>query len=348
MATLQFRGINKRFGTTVVATDLSLDIADGELLVMLGPSGCGKSTLLHLVAGIATPDSGTIFIDGVDVSDIPPQHRDVAMVFQNYALYPHLDVFGNLAFPLRNRGMKGMSLRREVEQVAAALGLTLLLDKRPGQLSGGQRQRVALGRALIRRPVAFLMDEPLSNLDAALRLDVREEIKRVHEMHRITTLYVTHDQEEAMVLADRIAVLHDGAIVQCDTPQAVYTRPADTFVARFVGTPPMNLVPAAELAKWPALAEHLHGVALETTLIGVRPHEIEARNVGDGTGPVARVLLLEPTGMVTWVVAELGGCTVKARLADGTVLVPRADAQLAFAPGSFHRFDAASGRRLAD
>ena len=215
MAAIAFERVSKRFGQTTVAAGLSLEIADGEFFVFLGPSGCGKSTLLHLVAGIEPPDAGTIRIGGADMRGVAPQRRDVAMVFQSYALYPHLDVFGNLAFPLRNRGLAGAALRPEVERVAAALGLSGLLAKKPAQLSGGQRQRVALGRALIRRPVVFLMDEPLSNLDAALRLEIREEIKRVHQAHGITTVYVTHDQEEAMALADRIAVLREGRIAQC-------------------------------------------------------------------------------------------------------------------------------------
>jgi len=259
MAEVRFERLTKRFGELAVADDLSLTVADGEFFTFLGPSGSGKSTLLHIVAGVEPPSSGRVWIGGRDVTDAPPQRRDVAMVFQSYALYPHLDVAGNLAFPLRNRGVTGDALRAEVERVAAMLGLVALLGKRPRQLSGGQRQRVALGRALIRRPAVFLMDEPLSNLDAALRLELREEIKRVHLAHGITTLYVTHDQEEALVLSDRIGVLRGGRIQQCDTPGNVYARPADTFVARFVGSPPMNLVPAPDLAGHPALAPRLVG-----------------------------------------------------------------------------------------
>jgi ABC-type sugar transport system ATPase subunit len=346
MAAIAFERLAKRFGAALVAADLSLEIADGEFFVFLGPSGCGKSTLLHLLAGIEAPDAGTIRIGGADVSGVPPQKRDVAMVFQSYALYPHLDVFGNLAFPLRNRGLRGAPLRAEVERMAATLGLAALLDKKPGALSGGQRQRVALGRALIRRPVAFLMDEPLSNLDAALRLEIREEIKRVHQAHRITTVYVTHDQEEAMALADRIAVLREGRIVQCDAPAALYARPADAFVARFVGTPPMNLVPAALLAGHAPLAARLQGRDPAATTVGLRPHELEARSAGSGGALEARVALLEPAGGVTWVLAELGGERVKARLAGMARLAPGAMVQLTFAPQAAYLFDAATGRRL--
>jgi multiple sugar transport system ATP-binding protein len=343
MAAVAFEGIAKRFGPTVVADDLSLQVADGEFFVLLGPSGCGKSTLLHLLAGIEPPDRGVVRIGGVDVSAVPPQKRDVAMVFQSYALYPHLDVFENLAFPLRNRGLSGQALRAEVERMAGTLGLGAFLGKKPRALSGGQRQRVALGRALIRRPAAFLMDEPLSNLDAGLRLEIREEIKRVHQAHRITTLYVTHDQEEAMALADRIAVLREGRIAQCDTPETLHARPADTFVARFVGSPPMNLFPAALLARDAGVAARLGGRDPASVTIGLRPHDLEARATGDGLD--ARVVLLEPAGAFTWVVAEAQGERLKARLAPGGRLEHGSKAKLAFSAESAHLFDTASGRR---
>ena len=346
MAAIAFERIGKRFGRAVVADALSLEVADGEFFVFLGPSGCGKSTLLHIVAGIEPPDAGTLRIGGVDMRGVPPQRRDVAMVFQSYALYPHLDVSGNLAFPLRNRGLAGAALGAEVKRVAVALGLDELLEKRPGELSGGQRQRVALGRALIRRPVAFLMDEPLSNLDASLRLEIREEIKRVHQAHRVTTVYVTHDQEEAMALADRIAVLRAGRIVQCDAPEALYARPADSFVARFVGTPPMNLLPATALARHAAITAHLSGRDPATITVGLRPHDVQARIAGDGSSLQARIVLLEPAGGFSWVIAELDGARIKARLADGAHLAPGVSAELTFAADAAYFFDAASGRRL--
>ena len=346
MASIAFERVSKRFGATVVAAELSLEIADGEFFVFLGPSGCGKSTLLHMVAGIEPPDAGGLRIGGADMAGVPPQQRDVAMVFQSYALYPHLDVFENLAFPLRNRGLGGGALRAEVERTADALGLAGLLGKKPGQLSGGQRQRVALGRALIRRPAAFLMDEPLSNLDAALRLEIREELKRVHQAHGITTAYVTHDQEEAMALAGRVAVLRDGRIAQCDTPEALHARPADTFVARFVGSPPMNLLPATLLAGEAELAARLGGRDPASLTVGLRPHDLEARSEGGALD--ARVLLLEPAGSVTWVIAELAGRRLKARLAAGVRLAPGAAARLAFSAGAMHLFDSASGRRVED
>jgi len=243
MASIRFKGVGKRFGSTVVADGLELRVDEGEFFTFLGPSGCGKSTLLHLVAGIESPGEGHIEFDGRSVDDLSPQDRDVAMVFQSYALYPHLSVYGNLAFPLRSRRVPPREITERIDEVARTLGLSELLDRKPGQLSGGQRQRVALGRALVRRPAAFLMDEPLSNLDARLRLTMREELKQLHAARRVTTLFVTHDQEEAMVLSDRIAVLRDGHIQQCGSPAEIYHSPANLFVATFVGSPEMNILP---------------------------------------------------------------------------------------------------------
>jgi multiple sugar transport system ATP-binding protein len=346
MAEVRLEELSKRFGELVVADDLSLAIADGEFFTFLGPSGCGKSTLLHIVAGIEPPSAGRVWIGGRDVTDAPPQRRDVAMVFQSYALYPHLDVAGNLAFPLRNRGVAGEPLRAEVERVAAALGLTGLLGKRPRELSGGQRQRVALGRALIRRPAVFLMDEPLSNLDAALRLEIREEIKRIHQVHGITTVYVTHDQEEALALSDRVAVLRGGRIQQCDTPVNVYARPADTFVARFVGSPPMNLVPATALAGHAALAARLGRRDPAGVSVGLRPQEVEIRATAHpGAAPI-EVALVEPAGAETWVIGSLRGARLQGKLARGERLTTGAHGSFSFAADAVHLFDAASGRRL--
>jgi ABC-type sugar transport system ATPase subunit len=346
MAEVRLEGLTKRFGGVAVAEDLSLTIPDGEFFTFLGPSGCGKSTLLHIVAGIEPPSAGRIWIGGRDVTDAPPQRRDVAMVFQSYALYPHLDVAGNIAFPLRNRGVAGAELRAEVERVARTLGLTALLGKRPRQLSGGQRQRVALGRALIRRPAVFLMDEPLSNLDAALRLEIREEIKRVHQAHGITTVYVTHDQEEALALSDRVAVLRGGRIQQCDTPAEVYARPADTFVARFVGSPPMNLVPAADLVGHSGLAARLAGRDPAAVLAGLRPQDVA---ISAGTRPGAlpiEVALLEPAGAETWVIGTLHGARLQGKLARGERIAPGTRASCELGAEAVHLFDAASGRRL--
>ncbi|MBI2290172.1 MAG: ABC transporter ATP-binding protein [Betaproteobacteria bacterium] len=240
MARIRFEGLEKRYGSQPVLAPLDLVIEDGEFFTFVGPSGCGKSTLLHLIAGIEAPQAGAIYFDHDRVDQLAPGARDVAMVFQSYALYPHLTVRENIAFPLRVRRLARAEIGREVGRVADALGLAALLDRKPRELSGGQRQRVALGRALVRRPRVFLMDEPLSNLDARLRLEMREELKRLHEAYRVTTIYVTHDQEEAMALSQRIAVLSAGRVQQCATPQQVYADPANLFVAQFVGSPPIN------------------------------------------------------------------------------------------------------------
>jgi multiple sugar transport system ATP-binding protein len=346
MAAIALEHVGKRFGATVVADALSLDIDDGEFFVFLGPSGGGKSTLLHMIAGVEPPTSGRIRIGGTDVTGVPPQKRDVAMVFQSYALYPHLDVADNLAFPLRNRGLSRNEARSKAKRVAAVLGIAELLDRKPRELSGGQRQRVALGRALIREPAAFLMDEPLSNLDAALRLEIREEIKRVHQTHRITTVYVTHDQEEALALADRVAVLKDGRIQQCAAPSELYARPANSFVARFVGTPPMNLLPAAALAQLPAVRERLAGRDAASVMLGVRPHAIDIERAASGAPMTLDVALIEPAGPETWIVAARGETRLKGRSAAGAALAPGDAAQLSFAADAIHLFDRESGRRL--
>ena len=250
MATIRLEGVRKTYTTRgrEVHAVLPLDftIADGEFVTILGPSGCGKTTLLSMIVGAVPPSGGRILVDGGDVTYADPRDRDMAMVFQNYALYPSKSVRGNLEFPLRMRGMRsGRHAKRRVDEMAQLLGLSALLDSYPRQLSGGQQQRVALGRALIRHPKLFLMDEPLSNLDAKLRLLMRTEIKRLHREVPVTTVYVTHDQSEAMALSDRVIVMNQGAVAQVDTPDGIYARPADLFVAGFVGSPAMNLLPVS-------------------------------------------------------------------------------------------------------
>jgi len=242
--TTEFAGVGKRFGAVAALSDFTLRVADGEMVAVVGPSGCGKSTLLRLTAGLERPDSGEIRVDGRRIDELPPHRRDVAMVFQSYALYPHMSVRRNVEFPLRMRRIDRTDRRARVEAVAAALEITALLERRPAELSGGQRQRVALARAVVREPALFLLDEPLSNLDAQLRLGVRRYLHDLQRRLRVTTLYVTHDQTEAMTLGDRVVVLRDGRIQQIGTPAAVYEEPANTFVAGFFGTPPMNLLPA--------------------------------------------------------------------------------------------------------
>ena len=246
MAEIVLDHLSKTYAGGVVAVDdVSLRIGDGEFIVLVGPSGCGKSTLLRLLAGIEEVTQGTIEIGGADVTTLAPRRRDIAMVFQSYALYPHMSVRQNIAYGLKVRRTPKDETKRRVEEVAALLGLDALLDRRPAHLSGGQRQRVAMGRAIVREPKAFLMDEPLSNLDAKLRVGMRASLSQLHQRLGVTTVYVTHDQTEAMTLGQRVAVLDRGRVLQCDTPQRLYDRPANTFVAAFIGTPAMNLVEAS-------------------------------------------------------------------------------------------------------
>jgi multiple sugar transport system ATP-binding protein len=246
MAEIVLDHLSKMYAGGVVAVDdVSLHIGDGEFIVLVGPSGCGKSTLLRLIAGLEEASQGTISIGGGDVTTLAPRRRDVAMVFQSYALYPHMNVRQNIGYGLKVRRTPKDEAKRRVEEVAAMLGLEKLLDRRPAQLSGGQRQRVAMGRAIVREPKAFLMDEPLSNLDAKLRVGMRASLSQLHQRLGVTTVYVTHDQTEAMTLGHRVAVINEGRVLQCDTPQQLYDRPDNVFVAAFIGTPPMNLVEAS-------------------------------------------------------------------------------------------------------
>ncbi len=289
MAGIVLDGVTKVFGQDVVAVnDLSLDIGDGEFMVLVGPSGCGKSTVLRILAGLEEVTAGEVYIDGVQITDLPPKQRDVAMVFQNYALYPHMSVAQNLGFGLKLRKTPKPEIKRRVTEAAQILGLEPLLERKPAALSGGQRQRVAMGRAMVREPKAFLMDEPLSNLDAKLRVQMRAQLAKLHDTLKTTTVYVTHDQVEAMTLGQRVAVLRDGVLQQVDTPQTLYNRPANLFVAAFIGSPPMNLVEAAvaggsvtfagfEIRVPPdaGLAEY-EG---KTVVLGIRPSDLDDADV---------------------------------------------------------------------
>ena len=323
MAEVRLENIQKRVGRNEIIPDLTLTIMDGELFILVGPSGSGKSTLLHLIAGLETPTAGRILFDGRDVTTAEPRERDVALVFQTYALYPHMTVAENLAFPLRvapgAAARDRVTIEREVRRVAARLGLEPLLPRRPRELSGGQRQRVALGRALIRQPRVFLLDEPLSNLDPQLRGEMRAELRRLHDELGITMIYVTHDQTEALTLADRVAVLDHGRLQQVGTPDELYRRPRNTMVAGFIGHPAMN-VWEARLDGGYAVAGPLRMPApfvkeSRVVHLGVRPEEVCVRP-GPGPGPgrkaeagvVAGVVrLVEPAGLQTWVTVRVDG-----------------------------------------
>jgi len=354
MATVELDHLGKRFAETVALVDFTLSVADSEFITVLGPSGCGKSTLLRLIAGLEALTTGDIRIGGQRINDLSPSQRNVAMVFQNYALYPHMTVRGNIEFPLRMRGMARTQRRRKAEETAALLELSELLERRPAQLSGGQRQRVALARALVRQPALFLLDEPLSNLDARLRADVRRYIREVQRRLRVTTLYVTHDQTEAMTLGDRIVVMHHGRIQQVATPAVIYERPANTFVAGFIGNPPMNLLPAAyadgvlevgdQQMPAPAVLRQRLGGASGPLTIGIRPEAFVPTSAG-GSGELvaaADVATAEMTGTETFVRGRVGRCEVAMRLPGMAQTIPQ---RLAASVDQLHVFDA-SGERL--
>ena len=351
MATLRLEGLRKDFAGTQVLAGIDLALGDGEMLVIVGASGCGKSTLLRIVAGLETPSAGRILLDNRDVAALDPAARDVAMVFQNYALYPHMTVAGNMEYALRVRGMPRAERRQKVADAARLLGIEALLDRRPRQLSGGQRQRVAMGRAIVRDPKLFLFDEPLSNLDAKLRVQMRAEIRRLQRRLGVTSLYVTHDQVEAMTLGDRLLVLHKGVPVQLATPLEVFERPADTYVAGFIGAPAMNFCPAeidadgtaVRLPFGASLPLDPPSRARGKVTLGVRPEHVEL----SPSGIPLRVELVEPLGSET---------LVHGRLPDGSALTVKRPGTLevaeelgvAFPPAHLHLFDAGTGLRLPE
>ncbi len=328
MGAITLEKVTKDFGGVTVIPGVDLQIADGEFVVFVGPSGCGKSTLLRLIAGLEDVTSGTVSIDGVDATGMAPAKRGLAMVFQSYALYPHMSVYKNIAFPLKMAGIDEATIKSKVEAAARTLNLTDYLDRRPGQLSGGQRQRVAIGRAIVREPKAFLFDEPLSNLDAALRVNMRLEISELHQSLATTMIYVTHDQVEAMTMADKIVVLNAGRIEQVGSPLELYRKPINLFVAGFIGSPKMNFIEGAPAAKYDAKT------------IGVRPEHIElSTESGDWPGVVG---VAEHLGSDTFLhvqVDDVGSVTARingelgVRHGDRVWLTPPSD--------RVHRFDAA-------
>ena len=353
MASVSFSSIKKSFGSTKVLHGISLDIADGEFMVLVGPSGCGKSTLLRMLAGLEDITGGEIAIDGRVVNDLDSKDRDIAMVFQSYALYPHLTVAENMGFSLRLRSERKDLIQSRVDNAAKILNLQALLQRYPRELSGGQRQRVAMGRAIVRDPKVFLFDEPLSNLDAKLRVAMRAEIKALHQRLKTTTMYLTHDQVEAMTMADRIAVMNDGRIEQLGRPLELYDRPANLFVAQFIGSPAMNVFEGscrddfieALGAQWPVSGAR--AAPGQRVTYGIRPEHLDLA----AAGIAAEVVVVEPMGAETELLVKVGGQTGKGQMLTLTThgrssIGPGERAFLAPRVEHVHLFDAATGARL--
>jgi multiple sugar transport system ATP-binding protein len=373
MASVTLHGVRKVYkqgGRDVIAVHgVDLEVADGELVVLVGPSGCGKSTTLRMVAGLESISGGELRIDGRLVNDVPANDRDVAMVFQSYALYPHMTAYDNMAFALKLRGMAKAEIDARVKEAASILGIGELLARRPKDMSGGQRQRVAVGRAIVRHPRVFLFDEPLSNLDAKLRVQTRREIARLHQQLSATMLYVTHDQVEAMTLGERIVVLDAGHVMQIDTPMRLYERPKNTFVAAFIGSPSMNLLPGAIIAgtgisapefradddsfslalsgEW---AERLAGHGGRSVMLGIRPEDIviaPGGSVRPGAGTVrVRLDVVEPLGSEAFLSARVGAREITARVPPRGLPVAGSEVELVFNRERLHFFDGESGETL--
>lgn len=351
MATMTISDLRKSFGGAEVLRGIDLDVRDGEFVALVGPSGCGKSTLLRLIAGLEEATSGTIHIGPKDVTRLPPKERDVAMVFQNYALYPHLTVRDNMGFSLKLRRTNKSEIDQKIADAASILGLETLLDRYPGQLSGGQRQRVATGRAIVRDPQLFLFDEPLSNLDAKLRVQMRTEIKALHHRLRNTMIYVTHDQIEAMTLADRIVVMQSGVIEQQGAPLDLYDRPANAFVAGFLGSPSMNFIKGQVQGQSIVTDD---GTALpggETAVLagegrqvlwGARPESL----IQSSAGMTGKVVVVEPTGPDTQLLVRVAGTSIVVLLRSRSPVKIGDEINLQIAPTDIHLFDAESGRRI--
>jgi multiple sugar transport system ATP-binding protein len=355
MTELALKNIRKSYRGTVVLRDLTLTIHAGEFFTFVGPSGCGKSTILNLIAGLEPATGGEILFDGRPVTGLQPADRDVAMIFQSYALYPHMTVYENIAFPLRMKKEEAGRIDSEVRRVADVLGLGEFLHRKPKELSGGQRQRVALGRAIVRRPKVFLMDEPLSNLDTRLRLDMRTELKNLHRELGITTVYVTHDQGEAMGLSDRIAVLERGVLQQCAEPREVYRRPANTFVAGFIGSPPMNLIRCPVVRRLP-LELDCNGLVIaprvdaepsaDDVIVGIRPDDITLAQEQSAAVFTATVQMTEPAGSAVWIDAVWGKVPIRAVAGSAEAIEEGSEVRLALPLDRISVFDGVTGRAL--
>jgi multiple sugar transport system ATP-binding protein len=353
MASVAIRDVKKAFGSTQVIHGVTISIDDGAFVVLVGPSGCGKSTLLRMIAGLENITGGEIRIGERVVNNVPPKERDIAMVFQNYALYPHMTVAANMGFSLRLRGAPKAEIDERVNRAAEILGLKPLLERFPRQLSGGQRQRVAMGRAIVRDPQVFLFDEPLSNLDAKLRVAMRTEIKELHQRLKTTTVYVTHDQIEAMTMADKIVVMHDGIVEQVGTPLELYDKPDNQFVAGFIGSPAMNFLHGQIKANGSAGFAGPNGVRLplaaapansegRPAVYGIRPEHF---TIADD-GADAEIVVVEPTGSETQVFAKLGGEEIVAVFRERHKFEPGDKVRLKPDPSLVHLFDEATGKRL--
>ena len=353
MAEVNLRKVVKRYDDVEAVRGIDLDIADHEFVVLVGPSGCGKSTTLRMIAGLEDITDGDISIGGDVVNDVPPKDRDIAMVFQNYALYPHMTVAENMSFGLRLKHYPKAEIKSRVTEAARMLDITGLIDRKPKQLSGGQRQRVAMGRAIVRNPKVFLFDEPLSNLDAKLRVAMRTEIKELHQRLKTTTVYVTHDQIEAMTMADKIVVMHDGIVEQMGTPLELYDKPENQFVAGFIGSPAMNFLKGKLKVNGAATFEGPNGVKLplqtapansdgKPMVYGVRPEHF---TIADD-GAEAEIVVVEPTGSETQVFAKLGGEQVVAVFRERHQFNPGDKIRLKPDPSLVHLFDETTGKRL--
>jgi multiple sugar transport system ATP-binding protein len=355
MGALSIRQVRKSYGDTHILKSIDIEVDQGEFLILVGPSGCGKSTLLSMIAGLDSPTSGQILIADRDVTHAPPKDRDIAMVFQSYALYPNMNVAQNISFGLEMRKVPKAEREAAVQRVAKMLQIEHLLDRKPGQLSGGQRQRVAMGRALSRNPALFLFDEPLSNLDAKLRVEMRAEIKLLHQRTKTTTVYVTHDQVEAMTLGDRIAVMRDGIVQQLGTPDDIYTRPATLFVAQFIGSPAMNLIKSQRSGA--ALSAHgeqlllserdaaaLQASSASEVIYGLRPEAIHFAN--DGHGLRGTLRMVEPTGPETYVYVDTAVGPLVIRVPGRVDHAVGDTVHLAWSAPDVHLFDAATEARI--
>jgi len=365
MATVKLVNVVKKFGEVVAVDHVNLEIKDKEFFILLGPSGSGKTTILRLIAGLERPTEGEIYIDDVLVNDIPPKDRDIAMVFQNYALYPHMTVEENISFALRLRKMSTEEIERRVREVARMLEIEHLLDRKPAQLSGGQQQRVALARAIVREPKVFLMDEPLSNLDAKLRVQMRSELKKLQRRLEITTVYVTHDQVEAMTMADRIGVINEGKLQQVGTPEEVYSKPRNMFVAGFIGSPPMNFINVTLKEEEGKLWAEFEGVRVlipqefydalrkyvgQEVIMGIRPENLYDKMFAVNPTPYNtvrfKVDIVEPLGAEKILYLSLGNLSVVARVTPATKVKEGQEIDIVFDMYSAHFFDKNTGEAI--